>query len=151
MNVERVDDLPHPDGSEGVIAIVVTGRCWYESTWGEPYGTHFLTDPSAALQAAVIHRPEGYVVPPHAHHPADRSYRQVTQEVLVVRRGSVRLDVFTRHGARLRSFVLGPGDFAVLLGGGHALTWIVEGELVEVKSGPYRGRERDKYDLKTEG
>lgn len=140
MNITEVRAPDAADGSEGLLALVIVGSV-------DGYGAHFLTSPNSPLQAAVLCRPAGYAVPPHAHHNVNRSFTAPTQEVLVVRRGSVLLTVFTTAGVYAGSFVLGPGDFVVLLAGGHSLEWNVEGEVIEVKQGPYLGKDTDKFSI----
>ena len=68
-----------------------------------------------------------------------------TQEVLIIRSGKVRLDLYepaTR--VYLESHVLLPGDIVLLAHGGHGFVMLEQSEIVEVKQGPYAGE----YDKK---
>jgi phage gp45-like len=89
-----------------------------------------------------MRRPEGYVVAPHDHNQVSRNI-ELTQEVLFIKSGKVRLDIYTPGREYLRSCVLAAGDAALLAHGGHGLVILEEAEIIEVKQGPYVG-EADK-------
>lgn len=131
-----------PDGWETwteLVAVIV--RREYDRP-----GVSFLTAPGEPQQLALIHHPEGYVVPAHTHKPVRRDIHQ-TQETLIVRSGRVRLDLYDTDGEPLGSRTLSAGDVVILLRGGHGLTCETEAEFWEVKVGPYLGRDRDKANL----
>jgi mannose-6-phosphate isomerase-like protein (cupin superfamily) len=68
---------------------------------------------------------------------------KVTQEVLFVRRGRVRVDFYTDDRAYLFSHVIATGDVILLAQGGHGFLMLEESEMIEVKQGPHVG-EADK-------
>jgi mannose-6-phosphate isomerase-like protein (cupin superfamily) len=105
-------------------------------------GISFYTGGEAALQLGSMRRPKGYQIAPHLHKPAERTI-QYTQEVVYVQSGRVRVDFFDDTKIYLRSMMLEPGDFVLLARGGHGFEFIEEGELIEIKQGPYVG-EQDK-------
>lgn len=139
MTVEEIHAPPDFDGSEGLLAMVVSGGLGGE-------GTCFLTDRREPLQVARMARPAGDVVAPHRHWPR-RAQSLTTQEVLFVLKGRLRADFFTSAGVPVCSRFLGPGDVLVLLGGGHGLECLEDVDLWEVKTGPYPGRALDKSPL----
>jgi len=71
--------------------------------------------------------------------------RQVlhTQEVLLIRNGRVKFDLFDSNRQYVTSRVLESGDVILLCGGGHSLEMVEESSIIEVKQGPYAG-ENDK-------
>lgn len=140
MNVERVYAAPTLDGSEGLLATVVTYRP------DRPAGVAFATEPGDQTQVGYLKHPAGHGVPAHRHPPA-RRVTERTEEVLVVLRGRVRLDLYSSDGVYQAARTLGPGDCAVLHAGGHAVTCESDSEVVEVKTGPYHGRDGDKVAL----
>lgn len=105
-------------------------------------GIAFFTPPGFSQQLAYMNRPAGYVIDPHVHNPVHRDV-QLTQEVLFVRRGRLRVDFYTSGRQYLESVELRTGDVILLAGGGHGFEMLEETEMIEVKQGPYAG-EHDK-------
>lgn len=105
-------------------------------------GIHFFTPDEFSQQLAYMRHPASHVVLPHVHNPVSRSV-VLTQEVLFIRAGRVRLDLYTENRHYLRSCFLHAGDIVLLAHGGHGLKVLEEAEIVEVKQGPYVG-EADK-------
>ena len=70
-------------------------------------------------------------------------YRQMnvnyTQEVLIIKRGILRVDFYDDNKTYLKSHILEKGDVILLIKGGHGFEVIEEVEMVEVKQGPYAG------------
>ena len=106
-------------------------------------GIHFPTPDSFSQQLGYMKRPSGYVIAPHDHNPVLRNI-EWTQEVLFIRSGRVRLDLYSPESRKyMESYVLGPGDVVLLAHGGHGLAMLEDSEIIEVKQGPYAG-EMDK-------
>ena len=99
-------------------------------------GIEFLTPDAYSLQLGFMTRPKGYSIEPHLHLPVERK-AIYTQEVLFIRRGSVRVDFYTQEKEYLFSRVLNQGDLILLICGGHGFHAIDEVDIVEVKQGPY--------------
>ena len=59
----------------------------------EGSGVSFLTDDKLSQQLAHMHHPKGKVIEPHVHNPVKREV-QFTQEVLVIRKGRIRVDFY---------------------------------------------------------
>src|SRR5262249_5731792 len=114
-----------------VCAIIV--RADYQ----EP-GIHFFTPADLSQQLASMSYRAGKIISPHTHNavPREVSY---TQETLFIRKGRLRVDLYTqKHEYRL-SRVLGPGDVILLISGGHGFEVLEDLNMVEVKQGPYAG------------
>lgn len=105
-------------------------------------GISFFTPGDFSQQLGYMNRPEGYVIPPHTHNLVERKV-DMTQEVLVVRSGKVRVDFYDEERNYLESSVLQSGDIILLAHGGHGFKMLEPTEMVEVKQGPYCG-EMDK-------
>lgn len=101
-------------------------------------GIEFFTPDDFSQQLAYMKRPEGYIVNPHIHVVVERSV-SLTQEVLFVKSGKVRVDFYDDQKNYLESTIIKTGDVILLATGGHGFEMLEESELIEVKQGPYCG------------
>jgi mannose-6-phosphate isomerase-like protein (cupin superfamily) len=101
-------------------------------------GIEFFTPAEYSQQLAYMKRPAGYVIAPHVHNEVKREVK-FTREVLFVRSGRVRVDLYDEGNRRVRSTVLGAGDVILLASGGHGFEMLEECEMIEVKQGPHLG------------
>ena len=120
---------------EKIISIIV--RSQYKAE-----GIKFFTPDEFSQQLAYMNREKGYAIPPHVHNPVERKV-YLTQEVLLIKSGKVRVDYYDDSKQYLESRILNVGDVVLFSGGGHGFTMIENSEIVEVKQGPYSG-EKDK-------
>jgi mannose-6-phosphate isomerase-like protein (cupin superfamily) len=116
---------------ERVLAIIV------RASYGNE-GIEFFTPDDYSQQLAFMKHPAGKSIEPHVHNPVDRSL-SLTQEVLFVRKGVLRVDFFDEGREYLESRVLRAGDVILLASGGHGFEVLEELEMIEVKQGPYAG------------
>lgn len=109
------------------------------SDYDEP-GLHFFTPPTFSQQVAFMRHAKGKKIAPHVH---NLSHRQVlyTQEVLFVRKGRVKVNLYSSDHSYLCSRVLSSGDIILLCGGGHSFEMLEETAMIEVKQGPYAGND----------
>lgn len=114
-------------------------------TYAEP-GIHFLTPDSFSQQLAYMRHPAGKVIEPHVHNPVSRDV-QYTLEVLLLKKGRLRVDFYDCGQNYLESRILEAGDTILLATGGHGFEALEEIEMIEVKQGPYAG-EGDKTRFK---
>lgn len=101
-------------------------------------GVEFITSGDYSQQVAYMHHPKGKVIDAHVHRLVHRNV-VVTQEVLFIKRGKLRVDLYDDYEDYLQSLVLEKGDTILLVSGGHGFTVLEEVEMVEVKQGPYSG------------
>jgi len=99
-------------------------------------GIKFFTPEDSSQQLAYMNRERGYTIPPHVHNPVDRKV-SLTQEVLFIKSGKVRVDYYNDEKKYLESRILNLGDVVLFSGGGHGFTMIENSEIIEVKQGPY--------------
>lgn len=107
------------------------------------HGFHMATEHADPLQVGRNRRPKGYLARAHWHPPLGVAPDVPRQEMLHVLSGRVRVDLFASDGRRGPSLTVGPGE-TVFLVAAHAVEFLEESELLEVKQGPYPGPERDK-------
>jgi hypothetical protein len=105
-------------------------------------GIEFFTPNDFSQQLAYMNREKGYSISPHVHNLVPRNV-QLTQEVLIIKSGKVRVDYYDNDKNYLESRILMQGDVVLLADGGHGFFMIEDSEIIEVKQGPYAG-EKDK-------
>lgn len=105
--------------------------------FSEP-GIHFFTPDSFSQQLAFMSHASGKIIEPHVHNPVARQV-EYTQEVLVIRKGRLRVDFYADDRTYMHSRILSAGDVILLATGGHGFEVIDELEMIEVKQGPYAG------------
>ena len=104
----------------------------------EKDGIEFFTPDVFSQQLAYMKRPKDYVIPPHIHNIVKREI-VFTKEVLIIRKGRIRVDFYDDDKNYLESSIVGAGDVILLAFGGHGFEMIEESEIIEVKQGPYAG------------
>ncbi len=113
-------------------------------------GIHFFTPGNFSQQVAFISHPSGKKIAPHVHNLV---FRQVlyTQEVLFIRKGRVKVNLYSSDRRFLGSRILVSGDVILLCGGGHSFEMLEDTVMVEVKQGPFTGdQDKTKFDELTE-
>jgi mannose-6-phosphate isomerase-like protein (cupin superfamily) len=127
-----IEEIRHQNS---LLSIIVSGK------FQEP-GIHFFTPSDLSQQLAYMHYSAGKKIEPHIHNHIAREV-QFTQEVLIIKRGCLRVDFYTENQKYIESRTLASGDVIILITGGHGFEVLEEVEMIEVKQGPYLG-EQDK-------
>jgi hypothetical protein len=102
-------------------------------------GITFFTPGELSQQLAMMQHPAGKLISPHVHNPVLREV-SFTQEVLIIRRGALRVDFYLPDQRYLYSTILRAGDVMLLVEGGHGFEVLEDLEMIEVKQGPYAGQ-----------
>ena len=102
----------------------------------------FLTPSEAAIQLGYMNHPAGHRIRPHYHPENERNITR-TQEVIFIKQGRVRVDLYNDSDDLVERSELNTGDWIILLSGGHGFEMIDPTIMIEVKTGPYSG-DRDK-------
>ncbi len=105
-------------------------------------GIDFFTPNDFSQQLAYMKHPAGHVIEPHVHNVVVREVHY-TKETLIIRSGSVRVDLYDNDRNYLESRILNAGDIILLNDGGHGFRALDDLEMIEIKQGPYAG-ENDK-------
>ena len=103
-------------------------------------GIEFFTPNSFSQQLGYMFRKKGYIIEPHIHNIKLREIN-LTQEVLYIKSGKVRIDFFNFKLDYLESKIVTIGDVVLLASGGHGFEFLEESEIIEIKQGPYIGDE----------
>ena len=109
-------------------------------------GIHFFTPENFSQQLAYMSRPCGYKISPHLHNEVRREVFR-TQEVLFIRSGKVKINLYSNQKKLISFKVLEQGDVILLASGGHELEFLEESQIIEVKQGPYTGdQDKTRFD-----
>ena len=123
-----VEEIKHQND---LFAIIV------RSSFNKP-GITFFTSGEWSQQMAYMNHPKGKVIEPHVHNPVKREVHY-TQEVLLIKKGKLRVDFYLENQEYLESRILSDGDLILLMTGGHGFEILEDLEMIEVKQGPYAG------------
>ncbi len=109
-------------------------------------GVEFFTPNDFSQQLAYMKHPKGKRIDAHTHNvvPREVSY---TKEVLVIRKGKLRVDFYEDDQTYIESHIVEQGDIILLAFGGHGFECLEDVEMIEIKQGPYLG-EQDKVRFK---
>ena len=105
-------------------------------------GLHFFTPNKDPMQLAYFGYSKGKKISPHVHNEVPRTI-SVTQEIIFIRKGKVRVDLYSKDKTFQISRILEQGDCILLSEGGHGFEILEDSEIIEAKNGPYIG-ESDK-------
>ena len=106
-------------------------------------GINFLTDDGFPLQLGINTYKKGDTIKTHVHQNRPITIDNV-QEVILVKQGKAKVKLYDSQKAFLKSINLSAGDIIFFAGGGHGFEILDETTLIEVKQGPYLGKNLDK-------
>ena len=99
-------------------------------------GIEFFTPNNFSQQLGYMKREKGYHIAPHIHNSIAREV-MLTQEILFIKSGKVRVDFYSDDKEYFESRILNNGDIILLANSGHGIVTLEESEIIEVKQGPY--------------
>ncbi|MDB2585999.1 hypothetical protein N9X85_05055 [Luminiphilus sp.] len=124
--------------NNGKISCIV----YRDSDWVE--GLNFITPDEMYIQAGSWWYSKGKVLDKHVHNDFDRVATR-TQETVYVRRGSMRVSLYSEELTLFKEFVLNEGELAIFGWGGHGYEILEDDtQIIETKNGPFTGVENDK-------
>ena len=126
--MEKIEQIFH---GEMLLAIII--RQDFVSS-----GIKFFTPDSFSQQLAYMSHSKGKIIQRHYHNPVKREVH-FTQEVLIIKRGKLKVDFYDRELNYTESRVLQQGDIILLSDGGHGFEILEDLEMFEVKQGPFAG------------
>lgn len=103
-----------------------------------PEKTIFVTPDSYYQQCGYVVYPKGGNIKRHQHLPLQR-HLVGTPETLLVKKGTVEVDLYATDKGLIGTWVLNEGDIILLAGGGHEFRCVEDTILIEIKQGPYTG------------
>ena len=127
-----------------ILAIIIRNADWED-------GLNFISSEEDYQQVGFWGYNRGKELAPHIHLITPRKVLR-TQEVIFVKKGCIRADIYTEKEVFLKSVELGEGDTIILLRGVHGYEVLEDHtKVLEVKNGPYLGAERDRKRINFEG
>ena len=99
-------------------------------------GVKFFTPNSFSQQLAQMTHKKGKLINCHYHKKTVRKTIS-TQEVLIIKKGKLKVFLFNENKKYLCSKILNSGDLILLAAGGHGFKAITNVTFIEVKQGPY--------------
>lgn len=109
-------------------------------------GVEFFTPNEFSQQLAYMSHKKGKIIDAHVHNVVKREVH-FTKEVLIIKKGKLRVDFYDDDQIYIKSHFLEAGDIILLSFGGHGFEVIEDCEMIEIKQGPYVG-EQDKTRFK---
>lgn len=103
----------------------------------EVSGVKFLTDVDNPFQVGIHSQKRGVVLEPHVHKIEKPLSMRVIQELLMVQRGKIKVNIFTKGGKFIKSSILSNGDSVLFLDCGHGVEFLEKSRIFMVKQGPY--------------
>lgn len=128
-----------------VESVEFNGTRYAEIIWSDTRveETTFYSPAESSFQFGLLAHAAGFIEPPHYHAPFERHIKDL-QQMFVVQRGVVAVELYSDDGALLKEIVLRQGDGIVLIHGIHAIRVIEDMQCISVKQGPFLGPEKDK-------
>ena len=129
----------------GIESIEYNGIKYAEVIWADMRveETTFFSPPESSFQFGLLAHKAGFVETAHYHKPVTRTINDL-QQMFVVQRGVVAVQLYSDNGDLLREIVMHTGDAIALIHGAHAIRVIEDMQCISVKQGPFLGTEYDK-------
>ena len=106
-------------------------------------GINFLSEDTFPLQLGVNSYKKGYKIKGHFHQKREIVVSNI-QEVIYFKSGSAVVKLYDLNKKFIKSVSLSVGDLIFFVDGGHGFEMSEDTTLVEVKQGPYLGKDVDK-------
>ena len=126
-------------------SIEYDGIKYAEIIWANTHvnETTFFSPADSSFQFGLLAHEAGFVEAPHFHKEVERKISDL-QQMFIVQRGVVVVELFSDAGDLLREITMKTGDAIVLIHGVHAIRVIEDMQCISVKQGPYLGEAEDK-------
>jgi hypothetical protein len=132
--VSKSEKIKSPDGK--TIAIVV--RANYKKN-----GVNFMSQEDYPLQLGISSYKEGDKIRSHRHINKKLVIDKI-QEIVHFESGRALINLYDLNATKFKSIKLSMGDTIFFVDGGHGFTMLEDTKLIEVKQGPYLGKNQDK-------
>jgi hypothetical protein len=113
-----------------LLALIVRGN------YRKKKGITFFTPNDATQQFGYMKHKKKYIIKPHVH---KKRLTKIlfTTEVILLLKGTLRVDFYSPSKKYLFSKILKEKDIVMLVSGGHGFKVLKDVEMLEIKQGPY--------------
>ena len=101
------------------------------------------------LQVGFMNHKKGFNINPHHHYRNVRKIKNIS-EVLLIKKGILRVDFYGKINKYLFSKLVRKNDILILISSGHGFKVIKDCSIIEIKQGPYIPSKDKMLFLKTE-
>jgi hypothetical protein len=129
-----MEEIKSDDGK--IIAIVVKRDF-------EKDGVNFISKEDFPLQLGISSYKKGNTIKAHFHIEKEIRINKI-QEVVHIKSGRTRVNLYDLNGKKFKSVELSEGDTIFFVDGGHGFEMLEDTKIIEVKQGPYFGKDKDK-------
>ena len=105
-------------------------------------GASFFTPNSFPFQLGMHIRPKGTLIDPHQHIPFQELTNLPAKEFIYLVKGKLEVTLYNKK-IKHSVIIMHAGD-ALLLNCGHKVVFLEDCKMLELKQGPYRGRDIEK-------
>lgn len=107
-------------------------------------GLGFYSNDEEYIQVGSWQYDKGKELLKHIHNPVERTVIR-TQEVLYIRKGSIKAQIFSLDEILVDEIIANEGDTIIMLNSGHGYTILEDNtQVLEIKNGPYLGADIDR-------
>ncbi len=99
-------------------------------------GINFFTSKESTQQFGFMKHKKNHIIKPHKHNKRLTRILRTT-EVILLLKGTLRVDFYNDKNKYLFSKIINEGDIIMLVYGGHGFKILKNVEMIEVKQGPY--------------
>lgn len=109
-------------------------------------GVSFISKNHFPLQLGISSYTKGDKIKPHIHIDREITVKNL-QEVVYIKSGRVKVNLYDSNRELFKSIKLSTGDLIFFVSGGHGFEMFKDTTIIEVKQGPYLGKDKDKVKL----
>lgn len=106
----------------------------------------FVSPESFPFQVGIQNRKKGDCVEAHEHLSFEKLENFPVQEFFYVESGKIEVGIYDED-KKVAVRILSKGDL-IILNSGHEVRFLEDSKIIEIKQGPYRGKENEKRYLK---
>jgi hypothetical protein len=106
-------------------------------------GVNFVSKRDFPLQLGISSYKQGATIKAHFHIEKEITINKI-QEVVHIKSGRTVVNLYDLNGKKFKSVELSDGDTILFVDGGHGFEMLENTKIIEVKQGPYFGRDKDK-------
>jgi hypothetical protein len=129
-----MEEIKSDDGE--IIAIVVKRDF-------EKDGVNFISKQDYPLQLGISSYKKGDTIKAHFHIEKEITINKI-QEVVHIKSGRAMVNLYDLNGKKFKSVELSERDTIFFVDGGHGFEMLEDTKILEVKQGPYFGKDKDK-------